>query len=441
MSDYSRREFLGAGSAAVAGAGLSSLSSPAVRAESSVPPSDQLRFGVIGVNGMGWTDMGAHQKIDGVECTALCDVDRNVLEKRAGELEEQTGTTPALYGDYRRLLEDDDLDFVIIGTPDHWHCRQLVDACQAGKDVYVEKPLGNSIAECDAMRRAVEQTGRVVQVGMWQRSSEHWQNAVDYLQSGALGEIRHTKVWAYIGWKDRVPTKPDQTPPEGVDYDMWLGPAPDRPFNPNRFHFSFRWYWDYAGGLMTDWGVHLIDYVLKGMELDNPQSVASMGGKYGFPDDAQQTPDTQQAIYKFDGLNMVWEHAMGIGKGPYGGRGHGVAFVGNRGTLVVDRGGWEVIPEEEDGTYETEALPPRSGEGGLDAHAQNFVASIRGDETPNAPVDAAANTAVNAHLGNIAVRVGRDVQWDAEERQFVDDPEANDLVRPTYRDPWTFPTV
>lgn len=439
MNDYTRREFLGTGSAALAGAGLSSSSS--ARADSvSVPPGDRLRFGVIGVNGMGWSNLSAHQKIEGVDCVALCDVDRSVLEKRASQLEEQTGTTPDLYEDYRRMLEDDALDFVIIATPDHWHCLQMVHACQAGKDVYVEKPLGNTIAECDVMRNAAEKTGRVVQVGQWQRSSDHWQNAVEYLNSGALGSIRHTKAWAYIGWKGRLPKKSTQDPPEGVNYDLWLGPAPEQPFNPNRFHFTFRWYWDYAGGLMTDWGVHLIDYVLKGMDLDNPRSVASEGGKYGYSDDARETPDTQQAVYKFDGVNMMWEHAIGIENGPYD-RGHGVSFVGNNGTLVIDRGGWEVIPEVEDGTYETEALPPRDGEGGLDAHAKNFVASIRGDETPNAPVDAAANTAVNAHLGNIAFRVGQDVTWDAEQREFVDSAEANDLVRPSYRDPWSLPRV
>lgn len=442
MNEYTRREFLEAGSAAAAGVGLGPMSSPTVRTEDTdVPPSDRLRFGVIGVNGMGWSNLQAHQQIEGVSCTALCDVDRSVLEKRAGELEDQTGTTPDLYDDYRRMLDDDALDFVIIGTPDHWHCLQMVHACQAGKDVYVEKPLGNTVAECDVMRRAAEKTGRVVQVGQWQRSDPHWQNAVEYLQSDALGQIRHTKAWAYMGWMGRVEPKPNQEPPKGVDYDLWLGPAPEQPFNPNRFHFTFRWYWDYAGGLMTDWGVHLIDYVLKGLDLGNPQSVSSMGGKYGFPDDAQETPDTQQALYQFEGVNMTWEHAVGIDNGSYD-RDHGVAFIGNKGTLVIDRGGWQVIPEVEEGQYETEALPPREGEGnGLELHARNFVASIRGNETPNAPIDAAANTAVNAHLGNVAFRVGRDLEWDAEARRFVDAPEANALVEPTYRDPWTLPSV
>lgn len=438
MSDYTRREFLEAGSAALAGTGF--VSSQSVQGEpSSVPPSDRLRFGVIGVNGMGWHNMGALQKIEGVRCAALCDVDRTVLEQRAGELEDRTGRAPILYDDYRRMLEDDDLDFVVIATPDHWHCLQMVHACQAGKDVYVEKPLGRTVAECDIMRRVAEKTGRVVQVGQWQRSSEHWQDAVAYLKSGTLGTIRHAKAWTY-GWGDRLPTESNREPPEGVDYDMWLGPAPDHPFNPNRFHVTFRWYWDYAGGLMTDWGVHLLDYVMKGLDLDHPQSVASMGGKYGFPDDAKETPDTQQALYEFDGLNMAWEHAGGINNGPYD-RNHGVAFIGNNGTLVINRNGWEVIPEVEDEQYKTEALPPRDGESGLDAHARNFVASIRGSETPNAPVEAAANTAINAHLGNIAVRLGRDVEWDPEKRAIVDDAEANDLLRPSYRNPWTVPSA
>ncbi|MFB6229991.1 MAG: Gfo/Idh/MocA family protein [Salinibacter sp.] len=440
MHDYTRREFLETGSTVLAGAGLSTTAPHTASADDSVPPSDRLRFGAIGINGMGWNDVAAHQKIEGVECVALCDVDRNVLEKRASELEDRTGKTPDLYDDYRQLLEDDALDFVVIGTPDHWHCLQMVHACQAGKDVYVEKPLGNTIAECDVMRRAAEKTGRVVQVGQWQRSSDHWQNAVDYLQSGELGRIRHTKAWAYMGWKRRLPEKPHTEVPEGVNYDMWLGPAPERPFNPNRFHYTFRWFWDYAGGLMTDWGVHLLDYLLIGKELSAPRSVASTGGKFGFPGDARETPDTQQALYQFDDVTMEWKHAAGVGNGPYD-RGHGVAFVGNNGTLVIDRNGWEVLPEIEDEQYRLDPIPPREGEGGLDVHAQNFVDSIREEATLNAPVEAAADTAVSCHIGNVAFRVGHDVEWDGEARQFVDDPEANAFIEPTYRDPWTLPSV
>jgi predicted dehydrogenase len=438
MPDYSRRQFLGTGSAALVGAGLAAAPAVHTRASDGVAPNERLQFGLIGCNGMGWSNLEAHQKLDGVDCIGLCDVDQNVLDRRASQFEEMTGEQPTIYRDYRQMLDNDDVDFVIIGTPDHWHCLPMVEACEAGKDVYVEKPLANSIGECYVMMDAAERNRTVVQVGQWQRSAPHWQNAVDYLQSGVLGKIRHTKAWSYVNWKGRLPVEPDQEPPAGVDYDFWLGPAPDRPFNPNRFHFTFRWYWDYAGGLMTDWGVHLIDYIFYGMDVGQPTSVMSTGGKYGFPEDARETPDTQQALYTFDDFSMTWEHAIGLGKGPYG-RSHGVAFVGNKGTLVIDRGGWEVIPEVSDGEYMVEAIPPRSGSGGLDAHAENFIASIKGDATPNCPVDIAANTAINAHLGNIAYKLGRRVDWDADARQFIDDKEANDHIWPTYRDPWTLP--
>lgn len=440
MTDYSRRQFLEAGSAALVGAGLTAAPAVHTRASDAVAPNDRLQFGVIGCNGMGWSNLEAHQRLDGVDCIALCDVDQNVLDRRAPELEALTGTTPTLYTDYRRMLDNDDIDFVIIGTPDHWHCLPMVHACEAGKDVYVEKPLANSIGECYVMMDAVDRYDRVVQVGQWQRSAPHWQNAVDYLRSGVLGKIRHTKAWSYVNWKGHLPVEPDQEPPEGVDYDFWLGPAPERPFNPNRFHFTFRWYWDYAGGLMTDWGVHLIDYVFYGMDVGQPHSVMSTGGKFGFPDDARETPDTQQALYTFDDFSMTWEHAVGLGNGPFD-RSHGVAFVGNNGTLVIDRSGWDVIPEIEDDAYKVEAIPPRSGSGGLDAHAANFVASIKGDETPNCPVETAANTAINAHLGNIAYKLGRRVDWDAEARSFIDDEDANEHIYPSYRAPWTLPQV
>ena len=189
---------------------------------------------------------------------------------------------------------------------------------------------------------------RVVQVGQWQRSNQHWADAIAYVQSGGIGHVRKVKAWAYMGWMKRVDPQPDQATPAGVDYDRWLGPASLRPFNPNRFHFSWRWYWDYAGGLMTDWGVHLMDIALLGMKAEAPRSVSALGGAYGYPGSAMETPDTQTAIYDFGDYSMEWEHAVGISKGPYGGHDHGVAFVGETGTLVVDRSKWRVIPEVAD---------------------------------------------------------------------------------------------
>lgn len=430
-------------SQALAGTGVISALPLSTVSGSILGANEKVSLGVIGCNGMGFSNLTAHLKLPNVECAALCDVDANVLEKRAAEVEQMTGTKPKTYGDYRKMLENKDIDAVIIATPDHWHCLTMVDACEAGKDVYVEKPIANTIEECNLMVKAGERYNRIVQVGQWQRSDEHWSNALSYVQSGNLGKIRLVKAWAYMGWMKSIPKKPDQPePPAGVNYDMWLGPAPQRPFNENRFHFNFRWFWDYAGGLMTDWGVHLIDMVLAGMEATAPKSVFASGGKLAYPNDAGETPDTLQAVYEFDNFSMLWEHAVGISEGPYG-RDHGVAFIGNKGTLVVDRGKWEVIPEVENGKYKTEAMPVqgRSGRSGLDKHAEDFIASIKSSKKPACSIEVGRLAAVNAHLGNVAFKTGRKVYWDKEKGEFKDDAEANALLNAEYHGKWKLPKV
>jgi len=270
---------------------------------------------------------------------------------------------------------------------------------------------------------------------------------MEYVHSGALGRIRTVKTWAYQGWMKPVPVKPDEPVPEGVDYDMWLGPAPARPFNPNRFHFNFRWFWDYAGGLMTDWGVHILDFALYGMKAGWPKSVMAIGGKFAYPDDASETPDTLQAVYEYDGFTLLWEHATGIDLGPYN-RTHGVAFIGNNGTLVVDRSGWRVIAEsEDDGKGDRRPklqVPPveRLDGSDLDRHTQNFAAALRGDAPLNADVAVGHKVAVTAHMGNVAFRTGRRLYWDETARAFRDDDEANRLKSGiAYRAPWKLPDV
>ncbi|WP_312192524.1 Gfo/Idh/MocA family oxidoreductase, partial [Sphingobacterium sp.] len=303
-----------------------------------------VRVGLIGTKGMGWSNLNAILKVPGVVCTALCDVDENVLKNRAMELKKRDINVKT-YINYQDLLSASDVDVVIVATPDHWHCMQMVDAVAAGKDVYVEKPIGNSIRECEIMVAAANKHKRVVQVGQWQRSQQHFRDAMNFVHSGKLGKIRLVKAWAYQGWMKSIPVEPDAPVPAGVHYDKWLGPAPKRAFNPNRFHFNFRWYWDYAGGLMTDWGVHMLDYALIGMKVTDPISVMASGGKFAYPDDAAETPDSLTTVYEFDGFNVQWEQATGIDLGPYQ-KTHGVSFIGNNGTLVVNREGWEVIPEK-----------------------------------------------------------------------------------------------
>lgn len=436
-----RRDFVRTSGTGLLGLGLASALPSAMYGAKRVAAYDKIKIGLIGCNGMGFEDLKVFLQNAETECIAICDIDDNPLYKRAAEVEKMYGKKPAkLYKDWRKLIENKDIDLVIIGTPDHWHCMPMVMACEAGKDIYCEKPAGYSVEECNIMVKAAEKYKRVVQVGQWQRSDPHWQDAVSYVRSGKLGKIRTVRVFSYQGWCPSIPVLADGPVPPGVDYDMWLGPASARPFNPNRFHFNFRWFWDYAGGLMTDWGVHLLDYALYGMDVQMPRSVMAMGGKFGYPNDACETPDSLQTLYEFDGFTVLWDHAIGIDDGAYG-RNHGLGFVGENGTLVVDRQGWEVIPEKIEGKARMEAVPLSKSSGiGLGLHAKNLLACMKTrNRNTNASIEIGANTAKFAHLGNIAYRTKKKLNWDGQ--KFTNDEEANHLLIPNYRSPWTLPKV
>lgn len=443
-----RRNFIQRSLLAGAGIGLSPFASTELLGEYSrrIAASDQLNVAVIGCKGMGWSNMNAHLKIPNVNCVALADIDKSVLEQRSEDVYKLRGKKPQIYGDYRKMLENKDIDAVIIGTPDHWHCLNMVDSLSAGKHVYVEKPIANTIEECNLMVKAKQRYGKMVQVGQWQRSGSQYAEAISYVKSGKLGQIRLVKTWAYQGWMKPVPKVADGPVPAGVDYDMWLGPAPKRPFNSNRFHFNFRWFWDYAGGLMTDWGVHEIDIALYAMGVTAPKSVMASGGKFAYPDDASETPDTLQTVYEYDGFNMLWEHATGIDGGNYGTT-EGIAFIGNNGTLVVNRGGWKVIPETEtkDGqrVNKLEEVPHvRPTGSAIDIHAQGFVNSILQNDASKLTcgIETGSIAAINAQMGNIAFKTGKRVYWDANKGQFTDS-EANQLMKANYNNGWKLPTV
>ncbi len=437
-----RRNFIKRTGAAVA----SSIVAPGILYGhgSSFFTNTKLVIGVIGCNGMGWANTISLLKIPEVSLGAICDVDENVVNKRLEDYKVIRQNKPATYKDYRKLLADKDIDAVVIGTPDHWHCKMMVDAVAAGKHVYVEKPIANSIAECNLMVAAQEKYGKIVQAGQWQRSGPHYKKAIDIVRSGVLGKIRVVKVWAYQGWMKPVPIVADANPPAGVDYDFWLGPAPKRPFNANRFHFNFRWFWDYAGGLMTDWGVHEIDIALHAMGATAPISVMASGGKLAYPDDASETPDTLQTIFQYENFNMLWEHATGIDLGPYK-RGEGIAFIGNNATLVVNRGGYEVMVErgaagkmEEIEKYEK----PRELNY-LDLHTQNFVDAIeKNDQSAlNTPIRSGSIAAINAQMGNIAYKTGTKIFWDEAKQKFIKNKEANKLISAPYHNGWKLPTI
>ncbi len=439
----SRRQFLKHSGQALAAAGLmTGTSLPKPGSGRPAAPSDTLVVGLIGCRGMGFFDLSNHLEQPDVVCGGLCDVDRTILEDRATEVVSLTGQRPRLYRDFREMLEESDIDAVIIGTPDHWHCLQSVYACQAGKDVYVEKPMANSIAECDLMVRAARRYDRVIQVGQQQRSGEHWQDVAAFVQSGELGTIRRVDVWAHFDYGKGQPRIPDSPPPDTLDYDMYLGPAPAQPFNANRTHGGWRHQWDFGGGLMTDWGVHLLDIVLMAMEVDGPPaSVAAAGGIYAYPDRAIETPDTLSVVYDMGNFTLTWEHLGGTQKGPYD-RNYGIAFIGNRGALVVNRAGWEVFPEVEDGHYRMTPIPPRSGvRSNHEAHAINFIAAVKERRDPLCTVEHGYAAALYAHLGNIAYRTGERLVWDPASGAFEGSPQADAWIKPAYRAPWSWPDV
>ena len=291
------------------GLGIMTLDPELIRAaKKKVPANEKIGLALIGARGRGYRVLQQALEQPDTHCVAICDIDDQVIADRKAELLKIQDKAPIVYKDFRRLLENPDIDAVIIGTPDHWHCLQTVYACQAGKDVYVEKPMANSLAELDLMVAATRKYHRVVSVGQQQRSGQHWQEAIDHIRSGKIGQLRKINIWAHFNYGVGNKMVPDSPVPEGVDFDMWLGPAPQRTFNQSRFHGSWRMFWDYGGGLMTDWGVHLIDMALWAADVTQmPKAVSASGGNFSHPDHAHETFDTLNVEYQLDDLTVSWQ--------------------------------------------------------------------------------------------------------------------------------------
>ena len=304
--DFSRREFVRTSALA---AGAAALAGPFIRSvRAGEPgPNSKVRLGLIGCGGMGSGDLATFFRNPEVDCAVIADVDDSHLAKGIELCAKHSRPKPDTVKDFRAILDRKDVDVVLIATPDHWHALPTVMACQAGKDVYVEKPLATTIDEGRAMLTASQKHNRIVQMGSQWKSCTHIIEAAEFVKSGKLGNVSMVRAWAWLDWQPTMGTIPDSQPPAGVDYDMWLGPAPKRPFNQNRFHYNFRWFWDYAGGLMTDWGVHLINMALMGMPKVAPKNVCSTGGTF-VQHDMRETPDSQIALYEFPDFMLEWEN-------------------------------------------------------------------------------------------------------------------------------------
>jgi predicted dehydrogenase len=417
--------------------------------------NDRVQLGFIGFGLIGGQHVYDFKNQPDADLVAMCDV----YQPRLDEGVAACGGRARAYRDFRRLLDDHDVQAVVIGTPDHWHALMAILACAAGKDVYVQKPLTLFVREGRWIAIAAERYKRVVQVGTQQRSGKHFQKARDILRAGHIGKIHSARMAAFRNVMPGFGSPPDGTPPPDLDYDLWLGPAPRRPYNPHRALYHFRWFWDYSGGQMTNLAAHEIDIVHWVTGVPGPLAVSSSGGRFALLDNGE-TPDTQDTVFEYPGFTAVWSHR----EASSGSRaGFGLEFFGTKGSLKIDRRGFQVIPDvqgdPEDriptfrghpagGPKQTAATsassPPLtsaltalgSSDEQFNLHARNFLDCIKSREQPIATVEDGHCVATACHLANISLRVGRKIRWDAANERILDDPEAERMLTRPYRKPW-----
>ena len=444
-----RRRFLrAAGGASLTAASASRVAGASMR----------LRVALVGCGGRGRSVAAKMSAAEGVEYVSFCDVyDRQAASAR----DELAGGKGRLEKDFRRVMEDREVDAVHVATPDHWHALPAVAAVRAGKHVYVEKPLGHNVLEGKAMVRAASDAKSVFLTGMQHRSAPHLAEAAAIVRSGRLRDVHFVRVWNYANLMPSGPGRtPDSDPPEGLDWDFYLGPAPWVPFNTMRFLRTYRFFYDYAGGWITDFGTHRFDTVHQIMGRDRPLSVAAAGGRFAVSGMGDQ-PDLLQATFEYPGFVLSYETCNTNSFGSMGrltpglplhgaraaeNRPNGMAFYGSNGTLIADRLGYEVIPEQ--GAYggslgSGDAFVPsrlermhRAGKEPSRLHAEHFVRCVRDGEPPRADALTGHRSSLVAHLGNIAYRAGRKLLWDADAEDFVNDAVASRMLGRRARKPW-----
>ena len=433
-----RRQFMSTCAAATVAAWVSAGKAPA---------SERVRVGVMGVGGRGLRLVELFARNPYAEVVGIADVDARRLPRAQEKARDHQPRAPYTTQDFRRLIDDKSIDALVIGTPDHWHAIPTILACMAGKDVYVEKPASHNIVEAERMVQAMRKYGRVVQMGSQHRSTTRMKTAIEYARSGALGRCLFAKGWESAAQRS-IGHPPDGNPPPGVDYDMWLGPAPLRPFNPNRFHGNWRWFYDYGTGDLGNDGVHRIDMALAVLEaageaagegpLGWPTTIHAAGGKWYF-DDMQEFPDTLQVSYTFPGDHpKVVTYEMRIWA-PYRmeNEHEGAAVYGDRGYMIIGNNGWRAYSRN------NRLLKRVDGDSDATPHVQDFIDCIKTRRRPACDLETIGLRAtVMCHAGNISARLGRSLELDPKTLTFPNDPEANRLRdRPQWRKPWVLPEV
>jgi predicted dehydrogenase len=444
MNNWTRRDFLAAGALAVAQAdaprtaGAGPLARPSgvqepKSAQAPVPPSEKIVLGFIGVGGMGTGLVNTFKAFPQVEIGAVCDV----YEPHLSRAQSAAGGKAATYGDFRRVLDRKDIDAVVIATPDHWHGIPTILACQAGKDIYCEKPLAHRIQEGRAMVAAAEKYSRVTQMGNLIHAGENYHRVVEIVRSGALGKISQTRIWMAADRRG-LGRPPDGSPPPGCDYDFWLGPAPSRAFNANRFTFNWRYFWDYGGGILTDFCCHIVDLVHWAMDVEAPRTISAVGGRYAL-DDNGEVPDTLDVTYEYwkgdQRFLMVWSQTDASTHGLEN-KGQGIMFQGTDATLVAGYDWYKIIAENGRKIDEPARSLPRSV-----GHHREWLDAIKSRAHCSCSFGYGHRLASVGNLGNISLWAGEKLTWDATAEQIVNHPDANQYLTKEYRKPWTLPSV
>lgn len=427
MSHLSRRHFL---KKSVFGGLFMGLSAKSYRSTfAAVPPSERVRIGMIGVGNQGGPRNNMKYFLNNID--ALCDLDQNYLAEAGAFLQKKADRSAMMTDDYRRLLDSKDLDAVVVTVPDQWHAKMTVEACKAGKDVYCEKPLTLVVGEGPVMIDAARKNNRVVQTGTMQRSGKEFKLAVELVQSGLLGKV-HTVNVTLPGpnWIARAGKPvPNSAPPQGFDFDRWLGPAPLRPYNKNRVHYLFRFFWDYSGGQQTNFGAHHLDIAQWGLGMDDSGPVSAEGSAVFNPDGWYETPDSTDIKYTYDnGVVLNCRQNPGTKS-----KKQGTEFVGDKGSLFVYRGGIIANPPE---LLKSVEMPQFASRYANIAHVNNFIDCIKTRKKPAADISIGHRSATVCHLGNIAVRTGKKINWDPKKETIVGDAQAAKWLTKEYRKPY-----
>jgi predicted dehydrogenase len=414
--------------------------------------NDRVQVGFIGYGLIGAQHVFDFKNQKDVDLAALCDVYQPRLEQGVAA----TGQVAKPYSDFRKMLDNKDLQAVVVSTPDHWHALLTIMSCGAGKDVYVEKPLTLFVKEGRWMVNAARKYNRVVQCGTQQRSGKHYQHARELIQSGYIGQVVSARMGSGRNIMPGFGGPPDGAAPHEFNYDMWLGPAPARQYNPHRGLYHFRWFWDYSGGQMTNLGAHEIDIVHWFMNVNGPTGAYSNGGRYALKDNGE-TPDVQDALFEYPGFTTEYfMREVSAGRRGYG----GLEFFGTKGSLTISRAGFEVIPDMKSapsnsipvfkghpagGPVHEDVKPepwikavkePGSSDEQFDLHVRNFIDCIKSRERPIADIEGGHRTTTACHLANLSLRLGRKLRWDVDKEEVVGDAEANRMLVRVYRKPW-----